>query len=89
MTKKVFAELNKKYEKLGKPLLANTRNGVALVLRQLDPKISAERKLDFFAYDFLIPDTEINREIFASFNLNINDLKLADRGRIIETRFSS
>lgn len=89
MTKKVFAELNKKYEKLGKPLLANTRNGVAGSLRQLDPKISAERKLDFFAYDFLIPDTEINREIFERFDFSINDLKLADRGRIIETRFQA
>lgn len=89
MTKKVFAELNKKYEKLGKPLLANTRNGVAGSLRQLDSKISAERKLDFFAYDFLIPDTETNREIFERFDLTINDLKLADRGTLINTRFQA
>lgn len=89
MTKKVFVELNKKYEKLGKALLANTRNGVAGSLRQLDPKISAERKLDFFAYDFLIPNTETNQEIFARFDLSINDLQLADRGRIIKTRFQA
>ncbi|MDD4517781.1 MAG: metal-dependent phosphohydrolase [Limnochordia bacterium] len=39
--------------------------------------MSAERKLDFFAYDFLIPDTEINREIFERFDFSVNDLKLA------------
>ena len=50
MTKKVFAELNKKYAKAGKALLANTRNGAAGSIRQLDPRISAERKLDFYAY---------------------------------------
>jgi len=52
MSKRVFKELNKKYEKEGKPLLANTRNGVAGSLRQLDSRIAAERKLDFYAYDF-------------------------------------
>ncbi|MFZ4648206.1 MAG: NAD-dependent DNA ligase LigA [Patescibacteria group bacterium] len=89
MTKKVFASLNEKYEKLGKALLANTRNGVAGSLRQLDSKISAERKLDFFVYDFLIPSTEKNQDIFERFNLTINDLKSADRGSLIVTRFQA
>ncbi len=53
MTKKVFLALNKKYKKLGKPELANTRNGAAGSLRQLDSKLAAERKLDFYAYDLL------------------------------------
>ncbi len=51
MSKKVFSELNKKYEKAGKPLLANTRNSAAGSLRQLDAKLAAERKLDFFGWD--------------------------------------
>ncbi len=51
MSKKVFAELNSKYQKAGKPLLANTRNSAAGSLRQLDAKLAAERKLDFFAWD--------------------------------------
>ncbi|MBN2854317.1 NAD-dependent DNA ligase LigA [Patescibacteria group bacterium] len=53
MTKKVFAELNKKYQASGKALLANTRNAVAGSIRQLDSRISAERKLDFYAYDII------------------------------------
>lgn len=58
MTKKVLADLNKQAEKLDKPLLANTRNGVAGSIRQLDPKITAARKLDFYAYDLLLGDLE-------------------------------
>jgi len=54
MTKKVFSELNKKYERAGKAILANTRNGVAGSIRQLDPQITAERKLEFYAYDLLL-----------------------------------
>ncbi len=58
MNKKVFNELNEKYKKIGKPVLANTRNGVAGSIRQLDSKITAERKLDFYAYDLLLGNLE-------------------------------
>jgi DNA ligase (NAD+) len=51
MSKKVLQELNIKYEKQGKPLLANTRNAAAGSLRQLDAALTAERRLDFFAWD--------------------------------------
>lgn len=51
MSKKTLISLNKKNEKEGKPLFANTRNAAAGSLRQLDPKLAAERKLDFFAWD--------------------------------------
>ncbi len=51
MAKKTLIDLNKKYQKLGKPLLANTRNSAAGSLRQLDPALAKERNLDFFAYD--------------------------------------
>lgn len=56
MSNAVFEKLNKKYEKEGRPLLANTRNAVAGSLRQLDSKVTAERELEFFAYDLLIGD---------------------------------
>ncbi len=51
MTKKVFNELNKRYKKEGKSLLANPRNGAAGSIRQLDPRLTAERKLDFYVYE--------------------------------------
>jgi DNA ligase (NAD+) len=51
MSKATLKHLNKKYEKEGKQLLANTRNAAAGSLRQLDPRITRERNLDFFAWD--------------------------------------
>ncbi len=54
LSKKLFAKLNLQNEKDGKPLYANTRNVAAGSLRQLDPKLVAQRKLDFMAYDVLL-----------------------------------
>lgn len=51
MLKSVWEKLNKQNQKEGKPLFANPRNAAAGSIRQLDPKISASRKLDFFAWD--------------------------------------
>lgn len=51
MSKKTLETLNKKNEREGKVLFANTRNAAAGSMRQLDPKLAAERNLDFFAYD--------------------------------------
>jgi DNA ligase (NAD+) len=56
MGKNVLKELNKKYASEGKPVLANPRNAVAGSIRQLNPKITAERKLEFYAYDLLLSD---------------------------------
>ena len=64
MSKKVLRELNIKYEKEGKPLLANTRNAAAGSLRQLDSNLTAERRLDFFAWDISqIEDQKIKFKI--------------------------
>lgn len=51
MYKKDFAELNVEREKNGQPLFANPRNTAAGTMRQLDPRLVAERKLQFHAYD--------------------------------------
>ncbi|MCL5666471.1 MAG: NAD-dependent DNA ligase LigA [Patescibacteria group bacterium] len=62
MSKKVLRELNAKYETEGKPLLANTRNAAAGSLRQLDAALTAERRLDFFAWDVSqLKDSKIQR----------------------------
>ncbi|HEY9767297.1 MAG TPA: NAD-dependent DNA ligase LigA [Coleofasciculaceae cyanobacterium] len=53
----VFAAINQERSKLGEPLFANPRNAAAGTLRQLDPKIVAERKLNFFAYTLYILDS--------------------------------
>ena len=50
MPKKSFDRLNKKNEKLGKPLFANPRNAAAGTVRQLDPKVASERDLDVFCW---------------------------------------
>src|SRR3989344_1233 len=50
LTKKEFARINKEQEKKGEKLFANPRNVAAGSIRQLDPKIPASRKLDFYAY---------------------------------------
>jgi DNA ligase (NAD+) len=47
---KDFQEFNRKREETGESLLANPRNAAAGSLRQLDPKITAQRPLHFFAY---------------------------------------
>ena len=51
----VFADINQKREAEGIALFANPRNAAAGTLRQLDAKIVAERRLDFFAYTVLMP----------------------------------
>lgn len=51
MPRKVFYALNEEREKNGQQLLANPRNAAAGSLRQLDPKICADRKLDIFVFN--------------------------------------
>ncbi len=50
MRKKDFEELNRMLEEKGEKTFANPRNAAAGSLRQLDPKITAQRKLDFVAW---------------------------------------
>lgn len=53
MSKKTLINLNKKNQKEGNPLFANTRNAAAGSLRQLDPKLARARNLDFYTYDIV------------------------------------
>lgn len=51
LTKKDFERINKEQVKKGEKVYANPRNVAAGSVRQLDPQITASRKLDSFAYD--------------------------------------
>ncbi len=53
MTKKEFMRINKEQEKKSEKQYANPRNVAAGSIRQLDPTITANRKLDFFAYGII------------------------------------
>lgn len=53
MPKKVFLAVNAEQRKKRLPEFANPRNIAAGSVRQLDPKITASRKLDFLAYDLV------------------------------------
>ena len=59
MPKKGFAALNKSLSAKGEKTYVNPRNTAAGSLRQLDPRITAERPLEFFAYGLgeVRPDT--------------------------------
>ena len=52
MPRAVFEDINAKREAQGKSLMANPRNAAAGSLRQLDSRITAERKLDIFIFNF-------------------------------------
>lgn len=92
MSKKNFAELNKEREKKGEPLFANPRNVAAGSIRQLDPKIARERKLDTFIYDIAytngkMPATQIEELEFIQhlgFKVNKNFKLCSTVGDIIK-----
>lgn len=51
-----FQRLNQQRETSGEALFANPRNAAAGTLRQLDSRVVADRRLDFFAYTLIIPE---------------------------------
>ena len=58
MLKKDFAALNERQRAAGKPEFANPRNLAAGTIRQLDPKLVAERSLHFRGYDIIRDDAD-------------------------------
>lgn len=50
LRKSDFERLNGKREREGLPVFANPRNAASGGVRQLDPKLTAERRLSFYAY---------------------------------------
>ncbi len=76
LTKKEFARLNKEQEKKGEKNYANPRNVAAGSIRQLDPKVTASRKLDSFQYDIVtgleFKTHEEEHDALKSFGFKIN-----------------
>lgn len=56
MPKKSFEKLNARQEEEGKALFANPRNAAAGSLRQLDPKICAQRGLDIYIFNIQLAE---------------------------------
>ncbi len=80
MPHKDFEALNARQQAAGKKVFANPRNAAAGSLRQLDPSITAERRLNFFAYAWgeisaLPADTQSGMiAAFAHWGFSVNPL---------------
>ncbi|MBI1866312.1 MAG: NAD-dependent DNA ligase LigA, partial [Candidatus Staskawiczbacteria bacterium] len=76
ISKKEFAEINKIQSQMGLDTYANPRNIAAGSVRQLDPKVTAMRHLDSFAYelitDFGQTTHEEKHEILKALGFKIN-----------------
>lgn len=75
INKSDFEKINQEQEKTGSTLYANPRNTAAGSLRQLDPKVTATRKLDAFFYSL--------------FSFNALDADIKDEKYDYDTHFES
>ena len=66
MPKAEFARINAEREDAGLPLYANPRNSGAGSLRQLDPAVTAGRRLSFWAYQLLEETTPAQETLFGA-----------------------
>jgi DNA ligase (NAD+) len=77
MPKRSFQRLNTELAAEGKPPFANPRNAAAGAVRQLDPKITARRRLDTFMYALDPPGTAKSQEQIlerlAQMGFHVND----------------
>ena len=58
MPKTAFELLNEERAERGEPLFANPRNAAAGAVRQLDPRVTASRRLDIFVYQLGWSDSD-------------------------------
>lgn len=62
LRKSDFEALNRAREQAGLPPFANPRNAASGGVRQLDPRLTAERKLSFFAYNVVMRNTTVTTQ---------------------------
>ena len=80
-----FDMLNKQREAAGQPVYANPRNLAAGSIRQLDPKLAAERPLRFRAWDMLRDDpSEIPTNDFAYTVIRALGVSSGKQARVLE-----
>jgi len=82
-----LAKLNKERKRLGEPEFANPRNAAAGTLRQLDPKIVAERKLDTFIYDLSAMKMDIGSKGSPWTGASVRGLPLEPQTQAEELKF--
>jgi DNA ligase (NAD+) len=87
MTRADFARLNERQEAAGQKLYVNPRNTAAGAVRQLDPAITAQRPLAFFAYGIgetdgwtLPPSQSALLDALEAFGLPVNGERRIARG---------
>jgi DNA ligase (NAD+) len=79
MPRKSFERLNEEREEQGLALAVNPRNAAAGTLRTLDPKIVANRQLDFYAYflltggEYLAADQQTTLEALKTLGFHVNE----------------
>jgi DNA ligase (NAD+) len=92
MPLKAFLRMNEEREQQGLSRAANPRNAAAGSIRVLDPKIVADRRLDFFAY-FLLRDgntilpthsASLDALEKAGFKVNPNRLQTNDLDKVLD-----
>lgn len=87
LSRRAFERINEERASAGEPLFANPRNAAAGSLRQLDPRVTARRPLDFIAYavgqyeDGAVPRTQTGLlEQLAAWSLKVNPRNSRARG---------
>jgi DNA ligase (NAD+) len=78
----VFQQINQERSQAGEALFANPRNAAAGTLRQLNSRIVAKRRLDFFAYTLHVGDWRAegeDREFLSAPNCQLEALTLLQK----------
>lgn len=87
MPKASFEALNQRQELEGKPIFANPRNAAAGSLRQLDSKITAQRRLDILIFNVQLAEGVVFRSHKESLDfLRELQFKVIDSAILVEPR---